>query len=73
MKGAIAQIKNPIYAMFFKAHLAGIERLVEVTRKWYDEPTPELLSNIETLRKNLFDGLESLKSTCHEPSSHIAN
>lgn len=74
MREAISQIADPIQSMFFKAHLTGMERLVEITRQWYDAPTPELQSRIEILRKNLMTGLEALKRNPDEPASaHIAN
>jgi hypothetical protein len=73
MRAAVAEIEDPINAMFFKAHLSGMEKLVEVTRQWYDEPTPELHDRIQTLRQNLTEGLQALRNSNEPASAHIAN
>jgi len=64
MRAAIADMDDPAEALFYKAHLQGMEQLAALQKRWdaaQPHDRPELADQITSLRTKLMESLEVLK------------
>lgn len=64
MRQAIREIDDPVEALFFKAHLEGMEQLIALQTKWAaasEADRPPIFTEITELRTKLMESLEVLR------------